>query len=90
MQTCDNDDDYNENIYKVSYHAFSSEHPFYRLLYFDSPDQATDQDNADNENMALPNARLSDDILTLLHPLLNNYIPLHHTRIYNRQNIIMI
>jgi hypothetical protein len=79
MQTCDNDDDYNENIYIISCRAFLNERPFYRSLYFDSLDQVLMEDNVDNENMVLLNVELSNDILASPHLPLNNYILLHHT-----------
>lgn len=89
MQTYDNDDDCNGNTYRASYHAFSNECPFYRLLYFDFLDLATVEDNVGNGNMALPNVGLSSDTLTSPRPLLNNCIRLRHIHTYRRKDIIV-
>lgn len=64
MQTFGNGDDCNANIYKAWHRAFSNVHPFYQLLYSDSPDQMTVGDSVGNGNMALRNAKLSSDIST--------------------------
>lgn len=86
MQTCDNDGDYSGNIYRASYHAFLSEHPSYQLLYFDSLDPVAVEDNADSDNMVLPNVKLSNDSSALVHPPLDNYTRPRCIRIYSREN----
>lgn len=85
--TYDNDDDCSENIYKVWYRAFSNERPFYQSLYLILLDLVVVVDNEDIGNIIPQNAKPLNDILTLLHQLLNNCIQLHHIRIYYKKNI---
>lgn len=88
MRTYGNDDNCSESTYKVSYHAFSNEHPFYQSLYFDSLDLMKVEHSVDNENVALPNVKLLSDIATSLRPLSDNCIRPRCKRIYRRKKRI--